>query len=241
VTRYRYEATTVGGFVQQLAVSYLRHGYWFYVASCIPEGKDPRAVDRKLLDLYEIEQSKWSRARRKKAGLANMQYLRHGRFCLLLATHREHPFFEREAGAIRDAREQPITFAGYAISHRRGRSCVRIEANEMKYQKARLARLAGRLSTEALEREFRLLPYEPYAPVRKGLFVLLRAVNGVRDARGLPRVAADCLRLKRRIYRPFAPWRPMEVDGEKRLLPPTFRRDRGAGSVVLPDRRERVR
>jgi hypothetical protein len=27
----RYLATSISGFVQQLAVSYLPHGYWFYV------------------------------------------------------------------------------------------------------------------------------------------------------------------------------------------------------------------
>ena len=38
---YRYEATTVEGFVQQLAVCYFRNRYWFYVLGEVPEGKDP--------------------------------------------------------------------------------------------------------------------------------------------------------------------------------------------------------
>jgi hypothetical protein len=42
---YRAEATSIGGFIQQLAVSYVRNGYWFYVAGSVPEGKDPRAID----------------------------------------------------------------------------------------------------------------------------------------------------------------------------------------------------
>ena len=92
---YRFEATTIGGFIQQLAVSYLRHGYWFYVPGCIPARKDPREVDRKLIERYEIDQTKWSRGWRKKQGLANVQYLRLGRFFLLLATYGEHRFFER--------------------------------------------------------------------------------------------------------------------------------------------------
>lgn len=73
---YRYEATTVSGFLQQLAVAYLAHGYRFYVTGKIPEGKDPVAVDRKLLAKYDVGISKWVRARRKRAGLANCQYLR---------------------------------------------------------------------------------------------------------------------------------------------------------------------
>lgn len=45
---YQCEVTTPEGFVQQLAVSYLGNGYWFYVTGDIPEGKDPRKVDAKL-------------------------------------------------------------------------------------------------------------------------------------------------------------------------------------------------
>ena len=72
--------------MQQVAVQYLRHGYWFYVAGQIPEGKDPVAVDAKLIRKYGIDVSRWERARRKRAGLANMQYIRHDRFFLLMAT-----------------------------------------------------------------------------------------------------------------------------------------------------------
>src|SRR5690349_9747078 len=38
---YRCEVPSIGGFVQQLAVSYLAHGYFFYVWGIVPEGKDP--------------------------------------------------------------------------------------------------------------------------------------------------------------------------------------------------------
>jgi hypothetical protein len=85
--KYRAEVPTVEGFVQQLAVSYIGKGYWFYVAGHVPEGKAPEAVDAKLINRYGIGVSKWTRARRKLAGSANLQYLRHGRFFLLLATH----------------------------------------------------------------------------------------------------------------------------------------------------------
>src|SRR5262245_60629084 len=114
---YQCEATTPEGFVQQLAVSYLGNGYWFYVTGGIPEGKDPRSVDAKLLSRYQIDLSKWARARRKRAGKANLQYIRFGRFFVLLATHGEHPFFAEEASSIRDARRTPIRFRGYSISY----------------------------------------------------------------------------------------------------------------------------
>jgi len=109
---YRCVATSVEGFVQQVAVQYLRHGYWFYVAGIVPEGKDRAAVDAKLIKKYGIDVSRWERTRRKRAGLANMQYIRHERVFLLMASHGQHRFFKDEAGEIRDARRAPIKYAG---------------------------------------------------------------------------------------------------------------------------------
>ena len=100
---YRCEATTVGGFVQQLAVAYVQHGYWFYVTGQVPERKCPLAVDAKLLDRYDIAISKWARARRKRTGGANVQYIRYGRSFVLIATRGEHRFFEDEP-TFRDIR-----------------------------------------------------------------------------------------------------------------------------------------
>jgi hypothetical protein len=49
------------------------------------------------------------------------------------------------------------------------------------------------------------LPFEPYAPVRSQLLCILRAVNRARAAAGLPEVPRTCLRLRRRVVRPFEP------------------------------------
>src|SRR5947209_4462088 len=98
--QYRCEATSAEGFVQQIASCYLPHGYWFYVTGFVPEGKDPRRVDEKLLDKYGIARSRQSRARRKLAGFANLHYLRFERTFVLLATHGTHPFFEEEGDRI---------------------------------------------------------------------------------------------------------------------------------------------
>ncbi len=101
---YRWVATSVAGFVQQLAVSYVGHGYWFYVQGQIPDRKDLAGVDQKLLGRYEVEVSKWTRARHKKVGKARIQYLRLDRQFVLAATRGEHPFFESEKSQIRDIR-----------------------------------------------------------------------------------------------------------------------------------------
>ena len=122
--QYRCEATSVAGFVQQLAVAYIGRGYFLYVAGEIPERKDPREVDAKLIAKYGLAIGKTSRARRKAAGFANVQYIRYGHFFVLVATPGRHAIFEDEARSMRDARDVPTTFGGYAINYRAGhRTC----------------------------------------------------------------------------------------------------------------------
>ena len=42
---YQCVATSVAGFVQQLAVNYVARGYYFYATGIIPERKDPAKTD----------------------------------------------------------------------------------------------------------------------------------------------------------------------------------------------------
>lgn len=205
---YRCVTTSVEGFVQQLAVAYITHGYWFYVAGEIPEGKDPAAVDVKLIERYGIAISKWARCRRKKQGLANMQYLRHRRFFVLLATKGRHEFFERERASIRDVRRAPIKFAGYSIGCRKGRdkrwhASVRINPGDHAGLKAALAEIGLRRGADAVAREFARISFQPFGPVRRQLLEALRKVNRERKAAGLSVLSGECLRLRRRIERPF--------------------------------------
>jgi hypothetical protein len=72
---YRCEAVSAEAFVQQLACNLVNHGYWFYTVGHVPPGKDPRAVDRKLIEGYGLEISKWQRARLKAKGHAKLSYL----------------------------------------------------------------------------------------------------------------------------------------------------------------------
>jgi hypothetical protein len=200
---YRAEAQSIAGFVQQLAVSYLGRGYWFYVSGWVPQGKEPRAVDDKLIRRYGIGISRWTRARRKAVGSASLQYLRYGRFFLILATHGQHRFFDEEKSCIRDARRVPIRFHGYSISYRAGHPHVRIAQARYLELKAHFTALARRGGRDTLEAELGQIPFEPYAPVRRQLLCILRAVNRARRDAGLEPVEATCLRLRRRIYRPF--------------------------------------
>jgi len=201
---YRCEARTIEGFIQQLAVSYLGNGYWFYVVGQIPERKDPRKIDEKLINRYALDLSKWARARQKKAGVANLQYIRFERFFVLLATHGVHRFFHEEASSIRDARRAPIRFFGYSVSHRGGHPHVRIEQGRYKELKAYFGDLALRRPAQTLAQELGRVHFEPYAPIRRQLLSILREVNRVRKTAGYELVQGQCFRFRRRIYRPFA-------------------------------------
>lgn len=204
----RFEAVSVEGFVQQLAVAYVQHGHLFYVAGRIPESKDPRTVDEKLVGTYGLEVSKWARARAKARGQASVRYIRHGRFFVLVSTRGKHEFFLRER-CILDVRRHPIRYAGYNISYRRGvdrrwHVSVRIAPEEYLRLKAHLVGLAVHRSMENLAAEFGRVPFERYAPVRRQLLNILRAVNRARRVAGFELVPVSALRLRRRVVRPFA-------------------------------------
>jgi hypothetical protein len=216
---YRCEAVSVEGFVQQLAVGYVQHGHLFYVTGRIPERKDPRRVDAKLIERYGIDISRATRSRNRRAGRASVQYIRHGRFFVLIATHGGHEFFEQEPG-IRDIREHPIQFAGYSISYRRGadrkwHASVRIAPDEYLWLESFLVDLGKREPAQRVGGELHRLPFEPYAPIRRQLLNLLRGVNRARKAAGLEEVSIEALRLRRRSVRVFALERLQYAQGNR--------------------------
>ena len=209
--------------MQQLACCYLPHGYWFYVSGQVPEHKDPRGVDAKLITKYGIGVSRQSRARRKKAGISNLHYLRFDRTFILLATHGHHPFFEEEEGSIRDVRRVPIRFSGYSISVKRGgyrrklspdspavsddKLRVRVQIGREEYLdlKAFFLEIACQRTAEQLGSMLYNLPYEPYAPIRQQLLNILRLINEKRKALREDPVSPKILRYRRQIVRPFEP------------------------------------
>jgi hypothetical protein len=65
--------------------------------------------------------------------------------------------------------------------------------------------MACESSTIELEQEFSRLPFQPYRPVQQQKLDILWKVNRVRKDVGLESVDPDCLRVRRRIVRPFGP------------------------------------
>lgn len=213
--QYRCEAVSVTGFVQQIACTYLRHGYWFYVTGVIPQDKDPRAVDAKLLKKYDIALSESTRGRRKRLGKANLQYLRYRNFFIIMATEGIHQFKVEEADRLRDIRRVPLKFHGYSISYRRGgrtlegevdskwHAHVEIERERYKEIRDYFLELAKHRSARYLAMLFYEMPYEPYAPVRRQLLTILRAVNRARKDAGYALLPTEVLPLRRRVVKPF--------------------------------------
>jgi hypothetical protein len=183
--------------------SYVGRAYFFYVAGIIPEQKDLRRVDERIVEKYAISSGKATRARRKTAGFANLQYLRFRRMFVLLATRGRHRYFEEECRFVRDVREHPIKFGGYSVSHRNGHPHVRIEQSRYLELKAFFSDLAIHRSKEWLEGEFRRLPFEPYAPIRAPLHSILREVNRRRELARFEAVSASAVRVRRRVAGPF--------------------------------------
>ncbi|MGE3239514.1 MAG: hypothetical protein AB7G28_01185 [Pirellulales bacterium] len=219
--QYRCVAASPTGFVQQVAVHYLAHGYWFFVQGCVPPDKDPTLVDAKLIAKYGIGVSRQSRSRRKAVGIANIHYIRYGSEFLLLATHGHHPFYDEEGDNIRDARRAPILFAGYSLSVQKGgfvrkvdpntlperdnrwRARVQIQRSEYLLLKSYFLDHAIRWSRAAIADALFHVPYEPYAPVRQQMLNILRLINDKRRSAGLQPISSEALRYRRRIVKPF--------------------------------------
>lgn len=82
---YKYLTTTQTGFVQQ-AMKYLMHSYFFYVRGFVRDDDDEDRIDQEILEKYGLDISRTERSRRKKQGFASVQYLRHDRDWVLMAT-----------------------------------------------------------------------------------------------------------------------------------------------------------
>ncbi len=198
----RCETTSLEGFIQMLACNYLPHGYHFCVPGKIPEGKDPRVVDEKLIKRFQIDRSRAARSRRKKAGYANVHYLRFERFFVLLATAGEHWFFETEKVRIQDLRRKPLRVAGFSVSFRGGHSHVRVAADVY----AGLRAEADVVKT-ASDLEARLVPFAAlgYAPVRRQLAAIIRrAERGSLCENDSKRTPSKIVLPRRRTVSPFA-------------------------------------
>lgn len=212
---YRCVAGSMVGLVQQLACNYLPHGYWFFVMGKVPDDKAPEAVDEKLIQKYKIDMSRQTRARQKRRGRANVHYVRFEDQFILLATRGRHLFFEEEKERILDARKVPIRMGGYSLMCRKDESSAQGKAESRYRVRVQICREVYRdwrnyfveraesWSADRLARELYNFPYEPYAPVRRQVLMILRLVNKKRSEQGLEKLDWSVLRFRRRVVKPF--------------------------------------
>ena len=217
--KYRYEVKSMRAFVQRIACEVANRGYVFFVTGHIPAERAPEDTDLKLLEAYGLSLSKFQRYRRKSRGIASVQYVRHGRFFVMLATPGESLWFEREqwprelrhkrGSRIKDLREEPLRYAGYQIGLRRSSNTgrdhvsVRIQKDEFLGLKAYFLDIACKRTVENLRWEYAHLPFEPYRGVKKQYGEIARAVNAKRKSQGLAPVPLSALPSRRIVVSTF--------------------------------------
>ena len=92
-----------------------------------------------------------------------------------------------------------------------------VEVDRKTYKELRdcLVDLAVHRSVRNLALEFYQLPFEPCAPVRRQMLLLLRRVNQAKKRAGFQPVPSEVLPLRRRVVKPFkAPDMLITVTGE---------------------------
>ena len=211
---YLCEAQSPEAVVQLIAASYLRHGFYWHVTGSIPAGKDPGGIDRKLITKYGIDVSEWERRHRKQRGIANAHYLRFERWFILMVSEGHHALKQPastggEGEHLRDCRRTPIRFHGYSISDRRAgvtaaggsatkfHAHVRIDDDTYRMLRDRFVDLAIHRTAETLAHEFGRIPFARYAPIRRQLLNILRAVNERRKQQSFELLPHSVLNLKR--------------------------------------------
>ena len=211
---YRYEAQSPEAVVQLIAASYLRHGFYWYVTGSIPAGKDPALIDRKLIAKYGVDVSEWERRSRKQRGVANAHYLRYQQWFILMVSEGHHALKQPSAKGgegehLKDCRRTPIRFHGYSISYRRAGTTapgvasprwhahIRIDDDHYRRMKACFLDLAVHRTAETLSAELSRIPFARYAPIRRQLLNILRAVNERRKQQRFELIPHSALKLRR--------------------------------------------
>jgi hypothetical protein len=193
----RHECESMASFIRHVAVNHVSRGYFFYVVGRIPFEKEPAKTDRKIMSQYDIGGSKWANHRARKRGEATVKYFRCNRVFVILATHGEHPFFKEEHH-VKDFRREPLSVGGYRIAvrgrpGRRRRVSVAIAADRFRALLDFFRKAALREEAREIQRSLASLRLEPYAPVQRQAFAIVKEINRVRCISGLEPVSFSAL------------------------------------------------
>lgn len=213
----RCEVASEHALVQYLASNVIRHGYWHYFLGKIPAHKEAAAVDAKLVERYGADLDKFSRARRKAKGLANVIYVRLDREFLLVATDGDHIIFSEHP--MKDFRREHLRLHGYQVGAGRGadgkfHAGVRIGDAAFSGLADFFMSIAVHWSASRLAEEFRSIQFVRFARVRRQLLKLLRLVNERRRVAGFELVPTSALQLRRTIVSVFSLTSSPQINGQ---------------------------
>jgi hypothetical protein len=131
-----------------------------------------------------------------------------------------------EGEHLRDCRRTPIRFHGYSISYRHAGATpagapnpkwhahVRIDDGTYRVLKHRFLDLAMHRSAETLASEFARIPFARYAPIRRQLLNILRAVNDRRKQQSYELIPHSALKLRRTPVPVYVQPVPVRQDGK---------------------------
>lgn len=211
-TEYRYEARSIIGFIAQI-VRYASSGYFQCVRITIPEHKDPKLVDAKLMELYEIGKKPWQRKKRYRKDNAVLHYLRYKNLAVMMSTNGVHLNFQSDQKAVLlNLRRNVLRAYGYSI--RLGKDpetnskkvFVRLDQKIERRIKSQMTKIAVwdcYRDPKRLEREISRLPYQAYAPVYAQLKEVVELVNKARRKRGFAPVSDSCVCKFRKLEQVF--------------------------------------
>jgi hypothetical protein len=217
--QYPCVARNPEAFIGQV-VKLVSSGHYFYVRCVIKKKKDrakekdPREVDRHLLELYDIARPRWRRERRRLKGAAGIHYLRHERTFVLMVTKGRHDkFYEDHGRDARDIRVHALKVFGYSIRYtfskdkKRWSVFVRLDKETyrgLKHHMLTICTWESYRDKERMEREFERLRFDMYGPVFKQVLAVARAVNRERRRRGFRPIDYSCIPHWRRVQKVFS-------------------------------------
>ena len=209
MNEYRFETKSINAFVDQI-VRLLGKGYFRCIRVRIPDHKDPRAVVDKVLGLYDVRQPRWRRERRNLKASAAVHLVWFDRMFVLMLSKGRHDAIEADHHKnLLNLNRTALNVFGYSIKRdvRSRKTNIRLTPEVYRKVNAHMATIAvwdSYRKAERLEREFRRLPYQPYAPVFGQLVSIVKKTNVLRKHRGFEAISVErSLRKFRSIQKVF--------------------------------------
>ncbi len=190
--RYQYVAVSEESFVQQAVLNFTKGKCFWYVHGTIKPGKEEQ-TDRKILEMYGIERSKFRKCRDMAKGIIKMQYLRFkNEYLIFASTGRPEKhltdFWENEKGQIRNIKRNGVTLFGKYHVYQGNKMQVRIPKQEYRGMQEYYLENATLWGKNHLENDLFsnvVSQYDMWGAVRFQMFNLIKKINKKRRSQGL--------------------------------------------------------